>query len=117
MIEVGKAIKSFVKNVIDKLPVIQVRGRDENFYKLYQELSQHALHAESEEMKNIQDKAKIIEMLQNEEQRSAIKELVKARVIQSFSEENMKRLTDTKVLVLMKLIKMHLMNSWTNLNL
>ncbi|MFP3036145.1 MAG: hypothetical protein ACEY3A_04045 [Wolbachia sp.] len=73
----GKAVKSFVKNIIDKLPVIQIQDRDKNFYKLYQESSQLALRAESEEIKNIQDKARVIEMLQNEEQRSAIKELIK----------------------------------------
>ncbi|WP_225538323.1 hypothetical protein [Wolbachia endosymbiont of Mansonella perstans] len=34
----GKAVKSFANNIIDKLPVIQIQNRDKNFYKLYQEL-------------------------------------------------------------------------------
>ncbi|MEY2393222.1 hypothetical protein [Wolbachia endosymbiont of Tettigetta isshikii] len=70
-----------MKNIIDKLPVIQIQDRDKNFYKLYQESSQLALRTESEEIKNIQDKASVIEMLQNEEQRSAIKELIKDGII------------------------------------
>ncbi|WP_225536524.1 hypothetical protein [Wolbachia endosymbiont of Mansonella ozzardi] len=31
----GKAVKSFAKNIIDKLSVIQIQDRDKNFYKLY----------------------------------------------------------------------------------
>ncbi|MDX5527084.1 MAG: glycine zipper family protein [Wolbachia endosymbiont of Andrena nigroaenea] len=93
-IEAGKAVKSFVKNVIDKLPTIQ--DRNKNFYKLHQELSQLALQTGTEDnkIKNIQDKAKVIEMLQNEEQQSAIKKLVEEEVIQNFSKEDMKKLVE-----------------------
>ncbi|WP_108784617.1 glycine zipper family protein [Wolbachia endosymbiont of Bemisia tabaci] len=91
-IEAGKAVKSFVKDVIDKLPKIQ--DRDKNFYKLYQELSQLVLQpgTEGSEIKNIQDKAKVIEMLRNQEQKSAIQELVKDRIIKNFPKEKMARL-------------------------
>ncbi|WP_341821198.1 glycine zipper family protein [Wolbachia endosymbiont (group A) of Myopa testacea] len=93
-IEAGKAVKSFVKNVIDKLPTIQ--DRNKNFYKLHQELSQLALQTGTEDnkIKNIQDKAKVIEMLQNEEQQLAIKKLVEEEVIQNFSKEDMKKLVE-----------------------
>ncbi|MCM1000913.1 MAG: hypothetical protein KTV72_01050 [Wolbachia endosymbiont of Melophagus ovinus] len=90
----GKAVKSFVKDLIDKLPVIQIQDRDKNFYKLYQESSQLALRAESEEIKNIQNKAKVIEMLQDKDQRSAIEKLIKDGTIQNFSEDEMKRLIE-----------------------
>ncbi|WP_353276849.1 glycine zipper family protein [Wolbachia endosymbiont (group B) of Villa cingulata] len=92
IVESGKAVKSFVKDVIDKLPTIQ--DRDKNFYKLYQKLSQLALQSgtEGSEIKNIQDKAKVIEMLRNEGQQSAIQELVKNGTIQNFSEDDMSRL-------------------------
>lgn len=91
-VETGKAVKSFVKDVIDKLPTIQ--DRDKNFYKLYQELSQLLLQPgkEGSEIKNIQDKAQIIEMLRNEGQQSAIQELVKNGTIQKFSGDDMSRL-------------------------
>ncbi len=91
-IEAGKAVKSFVKDVIDKLPTIQ--DRDKNFYKLYQELSQLVLQpgTEGSEIKNIKDKAKVIEMLRNQEQKSAIQELVKDRIIENFPKEKMARL-------------------------
>ena len=91
-IKFGKTVKSFVKDVIDKLPTIQ--DRDKNFYKLYQELSQLVLQpgTEGSEIKNIQDKAKVIEMLQNQEQKSAIQELVKDRIIENFPKEKMARL-------------------------
>ncbi|QOD38277.1 glycine zipper family protein [Candidatus Wolbachia massiliensis] len=96
LIEAGKAIKSFVKNLIDKLPTFQ--NRNNNFYKLYQELSQLIVDtygSEKEgEAKNALDKAKVIEMLQNEEQRSAIGELVKEGVIGNFSKEDMDRLIE-----------------------
>lgn len=91
-IDSGKAVKSLLKDVVDKLPTIQ--DRDKNFYKLRQELSQLLLQPgkEGSEIKNIQDKAQIIEMLRNEGQQSAIQELVKNGTIQNFSEDDMSRL-------------------------
>jgi hypothetical protein len=62
-LDAGKAIKSFVKNVIDKIPRVEIQEREKNFYKLYKELSQLALRTGSEEIKNIQNKAKVIETL------------------------------------------------------
>ncbi|WP_353269736.1 glycine zipper family protein [Wolbachia endosymbiont (group A) of Myopa testacea] len=103
-IEAGKAVKSFVKNVIDKLPTIQ--DRNKNFYKLHQELSQLALQTGTEDnkIKNIQDKAKVIEMLQNQEQLAAIGQLIgedKAGLLNnlmskgtSTHEEDMEKLVD-----------------------
>ncbi|WP_438456284.1 glycine zipper family protein [Wolbachia endosymbiont of Kerria lacca] len=93
-IDSGKAVKSLVKDLIDKLPTIQ--DRDKNFYKLLQELSQLLLQSgkEGSEIKNIQDKAQIIEMLRNEGQQSAIQELVKNGTIQNFSEADMIRLLE-----------------------
>ncbi|WP_353278556.1 glycine zipper family protein [Wolbachia endosymbiont (group B) of Longitarsus flavicornis] len=93
-IEFGKAVKSFVKDVIDKLPTIQ--DRDKNFYKLNQELSQLVLQPGTEvsKIKNIQDKAKVIQMLQNKEQLMAIKELIKDGTIKNFSEDDMNKLLE-----------------------
>ncbi|WP_259348828.1 hypothetical protein [Wolbachia pipientis] len=49
---------------------------------------------EGEKIKNAQSKAKVIGMLQNEGQRSAIQELVKNGTIQNFSEDDMKKLRE-----------------------
>ncbi|WP_143689351.1 hypothetical protein [Wolbachia endosymbiont of Nilaparvata lugens] len=83
-------MKSFVKDVIDKLPTIQ--ARENNFGKLISNLTKQGLKATGEERTTLNNKVKIIEMLRNEEQRSAIQELVKNGTIQTFSEDNMSRL-------------------------
>ncbi|WP_265022104.1 hypothetical protein [Wolbachia endosymbiont (group A) of Icerya purchasi] len=90
-VEFVKAVKSFVKNIIDKLPTIQ--ARENNFEKLKNDLmKQHYKNANQEEKTTLDNKLKIVEMLQNEEQRSAIKELVKDGTIQNFLEDDMSRL-------------------------
>lgn len=89
-IEFGKAVKSFVKDVIDKLPTIQ--ARENNFGKLISNLTKQDLKATGEERTILDNKVKIIEMLRNEEQRSAIRKLVKDGDIKEFSEKDMERL-------------------------
>lgn len=90
--KVGKEVKSFVKDVIDKLPTIQ--ARENNFRKLISNLTEQALNATGEERTILDNKVKIIEMLRNEEQRSAIRELIKNGTIQNFSEDDMKKLIE-----------------------
>lgn len=89
-IEAGKAVKSFVKDVIDKLPTIQ--ARENNFGKLISNLTEQGLRANGEERTILDNKVKIIEMLRNQEQKSAIQELVKDGTIKNFSEKDMERL-------------------------
>ncbi|RDD34788.1 hypothetical protein Wcon_01121 [Wolbachia endosymbiont of Cylisticus convexus] len=90
-IEAGKAVKSLYKDLIDKLPTVQ--ARENNFEKLKNDLmKQHYKNANQEEKTTLDNKLKIVEMLQNEEQRSAIKELVKDGTIQNFLEDDMSRL-------------------------
>ncbi|WP_179949522.1 glycine zipper family protein [Wolbachia endosymbiont of Leptopilina clavipes] len=89
-IKAGKAVKSFVKDVIDKLPTIQ--ARENNFGKLISNVTKQDLKATGEERTILDNKVKIIEMLRNEEQRSAIRELVKDGDIKEFSEKDMERL-------------------------
>ncbi|MDR3132111.1 MAG: glycine zipper family protein [Rickettsiales bacterium] len=95
-VEWGKAIKSLVKDLIDKLPTFQ--ARENNFSKLREDLLQgitgYDVSKESEKIKDAQDKVKVIKMLQSEGQRSAIKELIKDGTIQNFSEDEMKRLIE-----------------------
>ncbi|WP_250778268.1 glycine zipper family protein [Wolbachia pipientis] len=92
----GKAIKSFVKDLIDKLPTVQ--ARENNFGRLHEKLFQSIIYASGSEKegeaKSARDKAIVIKMLQNEGQRSAIKELIKDGTIQNFSEDEMKRLIE-----------------------
>ncbi|MFL3876711.1 hypothetical protein wTkk_000631 [Wolbachia endosymbiont of Trichogramma kaykai] len=91
-IEAGKAVKSFVKDVIDKLTTIQ--ARENNFGKLISNLTKQGHKANEEERTILDHKVKIIEMLQNKEQLMAIKELVKDRTIQNFSKDDMSRLLE-----------------------
>ena len=91
-IEAGKTVKSFVKDVIDKLPTIQ--ARENNFGKLISNLTKQVLKANDEERTILKNKVQIIEMLQNEGQRSAIQELVKDREIKEFSKQNMNKLLE-----------------------
>ncbi|WCR58713.1 MAG: hypothetical protein PG978_000127 [Wolbachia endosymbiont of Ctenocephalides felis wCfeF] len=90
----GKAIKSLVKNFIDKLPTIQ--ARENNFGRLRKELSKSIIGASGSEkegeVKSARDKAIVIEMLQDEGQRWAIKELVKKEEIKDFSKEDLEKL-------------------------
>ncbi|WGJ62367.1 glycine zipper family protein [Wolbachia endosymbiont of Frankliniella intonsa] len=86
----GKEVKSFVKDVIDKLPTIQ--ARENNFRKLISNLTEKGLRANGEERTILDNKVKIIEMLRNQEQKSAIQELVKDGDIKEFSKKDMERL-------------------------
>ncbi|MDG7053672.1 MAG: hypothetical protein LKM45_07500, partial [Wolbachia endosymbiont of Alcedoecus sp.] len=88
----GKAIKSFVKDLIDKLPTVQ--ARENNFGRLHEKLFQSIISEKEGETKSVRDKAIVIKMLQNEGQRSAIKELIKDGTIQNSSEDEMKRLME-----------------------
>ncbi|BET35622.1 MULTISPECIES: hypothetical protein [Wolbachia] len=85
-------MKSFVKDVIDKLPTIQ--ARENNFGKLISNLTKQGLKANEEERTILDNKVKIIEMLRNKEQLMAIKKLVKDRTIQNFSKDDMSRLLE-----------------------
>ncbi|WP_338481961.1 hypothetical protein [Wolbachia endosymbiont (group A) of Nomada hirtipes] len=95
-IDAGKAVKSLSKNLGYKLP--EVGPKKDNFSKLYNSLAQeiigYNMSEEGEKIKNAQSKAKVIGMLQNEGQRSAIQELVKNGTIQNFSEDDMKKLRE-----------------------
>jgi hypothetical protein len=95
-VEWGKAIKSFVKDLIDKLPTFQ--ARENNFGRLHGELSKFIRdNLESKEdakVKDARDKAIVIEMLQDKDQRSAIEKLVEGEEIKDFPKEDMKRLVD-----------------------
>ncbi|MGL9702720.1 hypothetical protein [Wolbachia endosymbiont of Cimex lectularius] len=88
----GKAIKSFVKDLIDKLPTVQ--ARENNFAKLKNDLLEQYPKSTGEEQTTLNNKIEIIKMLQSEGQRSAIKELIKDGTIQNFSEDEMKRLIE-----------------------
>lgn len=93
-LDVGKAIKSLVKNFIDKLPTIQ--ARENNFGRLRKELSKSIIGVSGSEkegeVKSARDKAIVIEMLQDEGQRWAIKELVEKEEIKDFSKEDLEKL-------------------------
>ncbi|UZE38502.1 hypothetical protein [Wolbachia endosymbiont of Drosophila pseudotakahashii] len=95
-IDAGKAVKSLSKNLGDKLT--EVGPKKDNFSKLYNSLALeiigYNMSEEGEKIKNAQSKAKVIGMLQNEGQRSAIQELVKNGTIQNFSEDDMKKLRE-----------------------
>ncbi|BET30259.1 MAG: hypothetical protein ABS251_00215 [Wolbachia endosymbiont of Ephestia elutella] len=86
-IDSGKAVKSFVKDVIDELTWEKI-----NFSRLEKEFIDDMVYPENaEKSKEAQNKIRIIKMLKNEEQRSAIQELVKNGTIQNFSEADMIR--------------------------
>lgn len=88
-IDAGKEVKSFVKDVIDKLT-----WEKTNFSRLEKEFIHDMVYpTDDEKSKEAQNKIRIIKMLQNEEKRSAIKNLVE-EVIQDFSKEDMKRLIE-----------------------
>ncbi|CAH2209378.1 hypothetical protein C1A_382 [Wolbachia endosymbiont of Culex quinquefasciatus JHB] len=89
-IKCGKAVKSFVKDVIDELTWEKI-----NFSRLEKEFIDDMVYPENaEKSKEAQNKIRIIKMLKNEEQRSAIQELVKNGNIQNFSEADMIRLLE-----------------------
>ncbi|MDG7056783.1 MAG: glycine zipper family protein [Wolbachia endosymbiont of Penenirmus auritus] len=89
-VEWGKAIKSFVKDLIDKLPTVQ--ARENNFAKLKSDLLEQCRKSTGEEQTTLNNKIEIIRMLQDKDQRSAIEKLVEE--IKDFSKENMKSLID-----------------------
>ncbi|WP_341818128.1 glycine zipper family protein [Wolbachia endosymbiont (group A) of Andrena fulva] len=87
-IDAGKAVKSFVKNVIDKLT-----WEKTNFSRLEKEFIHDMVYpTDDEKSKEAQNKIRIIKMLQDEGKRSAIQELVKNGTIQNFSKDDMSRL-------------------------
>ncbi|MGL9757376.1 MAG: hypothetical protein ACR5LA_00570 [Wolbachia sp.] len=95
-IDAGKAVKSSYKDLIDKLPTIKTR--EKNFYKLHIELlagiADGSKLKEGQNTEDAQNQNKILEMLQNEVQQSAIKKLVEEGVIKNFSKEDMKKLVE-----------------------
>ncbi|MGL9725673.1 MAG: hypothetical protein ACR5KV_03100 [Wolbachia sp.] len=82
--------------MIDALPTIQ--ARENNFSKLrgslLRDIIGYDVSKESKTITDTQNKAKVIKMLQNEGQRSTIQELIKDKIIQNFSEDEMKKLID-----------------------
>ncbi|WP_353281538.1 glycine zipper family protein [Wolbachia endosymbiont (group B) of Horisme vitalbata] len=102
----GKEVKSFVKDVIDKLPTIQ--ARENNFEKLTSNLMEKNFEADEEKKTILNNETikiiKIIKMLQNQEQLAAIRQLIgedKADLLNnliskgtSTHEEDMKKLVD-----------------------
>lgn len=73
-VEFGKAVKSFVKNIIDKLP--EVQRRENNFEKLISNLMKKNLEPDEGERTMLSNEIKIIKMLQNQEQLAAIGQLI-----------------------------------------
>ncbi len=91
VIKLGQAIKSILKDLIDGIPTVQ--ERENNFKKLKNNLmEQHYKNANEEEKTTLGNKIKIVEMLQDKDQRSAIEELVKNKDIKDFSEKDLERL-------------------------
>ncbi|QCB63053.1 hypothetical protein EJB00_05925 [Wolbachia endosymbiont of Drosophila mauritiana] len=95
-IEAGKAVKSSYKDLIDKLPTIQ--ARENNFDRLRSELlagiADDSKLKAGQSMEEAKNQNKIVEMLRNEGQQSAIQELVKNGTIENFSEADMIRLLE-----------------------
>lgn len=73
-IEAGKAVKSSYKDLIDKLP--EVQRRENNFEKLISNLMEKNLEADEGERTMLSNEIKIIKMLQNQEQLTAIGQLI-----------------------------------------
>ncbi|MBS9531403.1 MULTISPECIES: phage tail tape measure protein [unclassified Wolbachia] len=98
----GKEVKSFVKDVIDKLPTIQ--DRENNFEKLISNLMEKNLEADEGKRTMFSNEIKIIKMLRNQEQLAAIGQLIgedKAGLLNnliskgtSTHEEDMQKLLD-----------------------
>ncbi|WP_264336419.1 MULTISPECIES: hypothetical protein [unclassified Wolbachia] len=89
-IEFGKAVKSFVKDVIDAFA-----WEKTNFSRLQKEFIRDMVYStDDEKSKEVKNKIRIIEMLKNKEQRSAIKGLIEDGIIKKFSEENMTKLVE-----------------------
>ncbi|WP_264682845.1 MULTISPECIES: hypothetical protein [unclassified Wolbachia] len=96
-VEAGKAVKSFVKDVIDKLPTIQ--ARENNFDKFKNNLYERIIETDTVQTQegiknNLSNNLKMVRMLQNKEQLMAIKELIKDRTIKNFSEDDMNKLLE-----------------------
>lgn len=98
-IKAGRAVKSFVKDVIDKLPTIQARKN--NFSRLEINTNESLKNVISkgqeddknkEYIKDFSDNIAILNMLQDQKKRSAIQELVENGTIKNFSEDDMTRL-------------------------
>ncbi|OAB82020.1 hypothetical protein WSTR_02985 [Wolbachia endosymbiont of Laodelphax striatellus] len=73
-INIGKAVKGFVKDMIDKLPTVQ--AKENNFTKLSNDSLEQQRKSGTEEQAKLNDKIEVIGMLQNKEQLAAIKELI-----------------------------------------
>ncbi len=79
-IECGKAVKSFVKDVIDELT-----WEKTNFSRLEKEFIHDMVYpTDDEKSKEAQNKIRIIKMLQDEGKRSAIQELIEDGTIKNF---------------------------------
>ncbi len=80
-IECGKAVKSFVKDVIDELT-----WEKTNFSRLEKKFIHDMVYpTDDEKSKEAQNKIRIIKMLQDEGKRSAIQELIEDGTIKNFS--------------------------------
>ncbi len=95
----GKEVKSFVKDVIDKLPTFQARKN--NFSRLEINTNESLKNVTSkgqgddknkEYIKDFSDNIAILNMLQDQKKRSAIQELVENGTIKNFSKDDMTRL-------------------------
>lgn len=93
-IDAGKAVRGSYKDLIDKLPTIQ--ARENNFDRLRSELltgiADDSKLKEGQSVENAKNQNKIVEMLQNQKQKSAIQKLVEDGDIKEFSEKDMERL-------------------------
>ncbi|WP_265024856.1 MULTISPECIES: hypothetical protein [unclassified Wolbachia] len=98
-IDSGKAVKSLVKDVIDKLPTFQARKN--NFSRLEINTNESLNNVTSkgqkddknkEYIKDFSDNIAILNMLQDQKKRSAIQELVENGTIKNFSKDDMTKL-------------------------
>ncbi|WP_341819522.1 hypothetical protein [Wolbachia endosymbiont (group A) of Brachyopa scutellaris] len=95
VIEAGKTVESSRKDLIDKLP--RLTQRENNFDRLYKELTQLIVDSselEENKIKDAKDKIRVTKMLRSKEQLAAIKGLISDGVIKNFSEDNMSRLLE-----------------------
>uniref|UniRef100_A0A3B0JGP5 Uncharacterized protein n=1 Tax=Wolbachia endosymbiont of Aleurodicus floccissimus TaxID=2152762 RepID=A0A3B0JGP5_9RICK len=96
VIDIGKEVKSEWKDLLDIFPTI--KARENNFDRLRSELltgiADDSKLKEGQSVENAKNQNKIVEMLRNQEQKSAIQELVKDGTIKNFLEADMSRLLE-----------------------
>ncbi|MBR9983240.1 MAG: glycine zipper family protein [Wolbachia endosymbiont of Homalodisca vitripennis] len=94
VIDIGKKVKSSCKDLLDLFPTI--KARENNFDRLRSELltgiADDSKLKEGQSVENAKNQNKIVEMLQNQKQKSAIQKLVEDGDIKEFSEKDMERL-------------------------